>query len=564
MRTAAGVCLGLLSLLSLWQETEMVCTRYLDSIHIVREVHTLGHLEIWGRRINEMREAEQLNFDAAEAAMAILGTLSHGLCDVGSPSMSTTTTTTSTTSTTTTMARFYGRMPRDALPVTPRPRTAARERRQASALFLLGTLGGMVLSTAIQNLLGGGGAQGGDRFQEFMQGTRRREELLKNDIEKMNRMILGVHQLAVEAIVMEELQALAYLERESWTQLTKETKLQGDSIVMKILKPTLDHWKRLRLYHEDAFPILNDPVPIPKEAYKISIEGRRSASCTDAALLITVVSMVPSKDCFWKLSSNEEYSVLSNTATGCLVGVPESEWIRLPDGTNWMMATPWESKRDVCDHNLLGQFNFKAYKNEVWLQTENAKQISICGETLSSQWIPKHQDNSTRIFRSVKLPCKGSILKNSTTLNKYTTKVILDNNNDTKVFNKLPFSSGFSTMNESDLKRPAEELESGGESWVLDEREQGWGLHEIAIMVTLLTLMTAGLAAGLGCWVWRRVSGSAMDVGHDYGKGFELEQDDTLRRAEEIAEKLGRVADGMEAMVEAMSELNEDEEEDSL
>ena len=88
-------------------------------------------------------------------------------------------------------------------------------------------------------------------------------------------------------------------------------------------------------------------------------------------------------------------------------------------------------------------------------------------------------------------------------------------------------------MSESDLKRPAEELESGGESWVLDEREQGWGLHEIAIMVTLLTLMTAGLAAGLGWWVWRRVSGSAMDVGHDYGKGFELEQDDTLRRAEE-------------------------------
>ena len=55
-----------------------------------------------------------------------------------------------------------------------------------------------------------------------------------------------------------------------------------------------------------------------------------------------------------------------------------------------------------------------------------------------------------------------------------------------------------------------------------------------------------------------------MDVGHDYGKGFELEQDDTLRRAEEIAEKLGRVADGMEAMVEAMTELNEEEEEDSL
>ena len=79
MRTAAGVGLGLLSLLSLWQETEMVCTRYLDSIHIVREVHTLGHLEIWGRRINEMREAEQLNFDAAEAAMAMRAELCEEL-----------------------------------------------------------------------------------------------------------------------------------------------------------------------------------------------------------------------------------------------------------------------------------------------------------------------------------------------------------------------------------------------------------------------------------------------------------------------------------------------------
>ena len=98
---------------------------------------------------------------------------------------------------------------------------------------------------------------------------------MRNDIEKMNRMILGVHQLAVEAIVMEELQALAYLERDSWTQLTKETKLQGDSIVMKILKPTLDHWKRLGLYHEDAIPILNNPVPIPSQAYNMISRDQR-------------------------------------------------------------------------------------------------------------------------------------------------------------------------------------------------------------------------------------------------------------------------------------------------
>ena len=45
---------------------------------------------------------------------------------------------------------------------------------------------------------------------------------------------------------------------------------------------------------------------------------------------------------------------------------------------------------------------------------------------------------------------------------------------------------------------------------------------------------------------------------------IELEQDDTLRRAEVIAEKLGRVAQGMEAMVEAMTDLNEEDSESNL
>ena len=123
----------------------------------------------------------------------------------------------------------------------------------------------------------------------------------------------------------------------------------------------------------------------------------------NATLHITVVSLVPSSDCFWKIKANENYTVFSNSATGCMIGTPESQWTRLQDGTDFMRAAPWESKRTTCDQELQRCLTSRRSR------TKFGCTLSLM--TRKKRRIPKHQFNTSRLFRSVKMPCKGSIIK---------------------------------------------------------------------------------------------------------------------------------------------------------
>ena len=128
------------------------------------------------------------------------------------------------------------------------------------------------------------------------------------------------------------------------------------------------------------------------------------------------------------------------------------------------------------------------------------------------------------------------------------------------MFKQVPFTSGFTTLRESEFTKEEndEDLEVDGEGWEQETVEGGWGIHDHAIAGTAVTvgvLLILGLAVGL-ILLWRKFNfnGHGLDEGHDYGKGFEIEQEDT-------AEKLGMVAQGMEAMVEAMTDLEEEDSE---
>lgn len=189
---------------------------------------------------------------------------------------------------------------------------------------------------------------------------------------------------------------------------------------------------------------------------------------------------------------------------------------------------------------------------------------SICRATLKTSRIPKHQFNTTRLFRSVEMPAKAASskrrIKRWCSISTVLTTIILDDSTTTDVFKQVPFTSGFTTLRESEFTKEEndEDLEVDGEGWEQETVEGGWGIHDHAIAGTAVTvgvLLILGLTVGL-ILLWRKFNfnGHGLDEGHDYGKGFEIEQEDT-------AEKLGMVAQGMEAMVEAMTDLEEEDSE---
>ena len=169
------------------------------------------------------------------------------------------------------------------------------------------------------------------------------------------------------------------MERETWTQLTKETSrrrnccqnLEANSWWLEETEPA--SWN-FTTSDERATP---NPGGDVQDHYW----GKK---CGEAALQVTV-SLVPSSDCFWKIKSNENYTVFTNSDTGCMLGTPESQWRRLQDGSYFMRANPWESKRDPCDQELLDMFELKTYKNEVWLHADDFKEIDLRSDLKNEQ-----------------------------------------------------------------------------------------------------------------------------------------------------------------------------------
>ena len=182
MRAKAGRAVGLI-LTVLWlllvKEAKMErgcflgacngCVRRVQKINVMRDHHSLAHLKIWGKMVTEMREAKRIKQTTANNLMRILRSLTHGLCD---PSPSWHRTSRQKTATeTNVIVRHPGRLPRET----------TRRRRQAMALMLLGSMGGLVLSEALKLLLEGNEG-GGKKLEHYLKGLDERERSLRHDI----------------------------------------------------------------------------------------------------------------------------------------------------------------------------------------------------------------------------------------------------------------------------------------------------------------------------------------------------------------------------------------------
>ena len=560
MRAKAGRAVGLI-LTVLWllllKEAKMErgcflgvckgCVRRVQKINVMRDHHSLAHLKIWGKMVTEMREAKRIKQTTANNLMRILRSLTHGLCD---PSPSWHRTSRQKTSTeTNVIVRHPGRLPRET----------TRRRRQAMALMLLGSMGGLVLSEALKLLLEGNEG-GGKKLEHYMKGLDERERSLRHDILVLDEGVKKLQGVALEAWLMGQIESLAILELETWRQIITKQRTRGDSILLKILEPTLQQWKERGLIKQGD---LGGPFPIPEDAFRINIVGTEKKDCGQATMTITVVALVPSKECNQFISSNSKFSLIDNNLGGCYVGPNVEQMTTLPDQTYFMRSSPWEMKR-LCNEEILKNVAVKTKNETTFLfPGPGAEGTSICNNILESKKL-----GATSGW-SMKFPCKGNIrTKENKTLSFYSPAIEVTNR-DIKILGN--YTTGFLEAHADDFI----EEESGEERLEAEDEavwDQGTEDHQQLVVQTVGST-TGGLIGVImvttGIWWWWRYKRSDEDrrISGLFERNNFGDEDYEIKKLEKITEQLSKLHKEFQDMEEQDTKEghidHEDEGEDN-
>ena len=494
------------------------CVRRVKKINVMRDHHSLAHLKIWGKMVTEMSDRKRIKQTTANKLMRILRSLTHGLCD---PSPSWHRTSRQKTSTeTNVIVRHPGRMP--------------RRRRQALALMLLGSMGGLVLSEALKLILEGNEG-GGKELEHYLKGLDEKERSLRHDILALDEGIKRLQGVALEAWLMGQIESLAIIELETWRQIISREKTRGDAILLKILEPTMKQWKELGLIKQGD---LGGPFPIPEDAYRINIVGTSNRDCGQATMTITVVSLVPTKECNQLISNNShrKFSLIDNHLGGCYVGTNIEQMTTLPDQTHLMRSSPWEMKR-LCNEEILKNIAFKTRNETTFLfPGPGAEGTSICNNFLERKKL-----GGTSGW-SMKFPCKGNIRTENKTLSFYSPSIEVTNR-DIKILGN--YTTGFLEAHVDDFI----EEESGGERLEAeDEAVWGKGTEDHQQLVVQTVGSTTGglfgailLATGIWWWWHHRRSDEDRRISGLFERNNIGDEDYEINKLEKITAELSKL-----------------------
>ena len=124
-----------------------------------------------------------------------------------------------------------------------------------------------------------------------------------------------------------------------------------DVIMEKIFHHTIEHYKNLGLIEGKNKTEIEEDFPLPKKAFKLSIEVSKSQSgnCNETHIRIIGVAALPSKKCYSIIEHSTEYTKLVGPKEGrCLWTSPLKDVCNLKDGSKFAMSNNIEGD---CDDN---------------------------------------------------------------------------------------------------------------------------------------------------------------------------------------------------------------------
>ena len=485
--------------------------------HLRRELRSLAYLQHWGETVKKMEESGDMSPATARRVFKLLRVVARGLCEPE--------------------------------PVKKRReeggRGRKRRRRQALvAAFSLGAAGGLVITHTISELLFG--RSGGEEFLKYKSLSEKREAALRNDIGRLAEKIKELQRLEAATLIIAQIQLMADEHQEEWLELNKNTvKTRGDVVLKRLLKPTIDEYKKKNLLNVTSGPFdLDGPFQLDPAVYKVEVQGLERARCSEARLGLNLISAVPSSKCYRILNETTEYTLLDNEGGGCLIAPPRNATTTLIDGSLFSTAAVWDSKKKTCSSTYLDNYNIGFSNGLVLLGgKENTNGSYFCGRRFGIKDVRVPGRAGTSLF----FPCRGQLGEGSSSVNFYSVDVkVVDDQGETEVKLDGTEEKGF-YINENYFSSPT--LETADYC--------GWndcaGETEKAAVGSTVAILGGGAIAAVAVLltIWRK----KKETTSFYRRGSSYENKDELKRVTEMTNSLAKIGENMKGMVLALDRL---------